>query len=112
MQERLVKATGLKKAPARYTPFATVTKAIPFTWSQSPRHLRTVHVAWPQLSPGFAHALLSLGSVDVLNQCSLVLECVTLAQVVKLVVKVLIDLECMVTGFWMMRPSATSLRMV
>jgi len=36
--------------------------------------------------------LLGLGSVDVLNQCSLVLEGVTLAQVVEFVVKVLVNL--------------------
>jgi len=36
--------------------------------------------------------LLSLGSVDVFNQCSLVLEGITLAQVVEFVVEVLVDL--------------------
>jgi hypothetical protein len=35
---------------------------------------------------------LDWASTDVLNQCALVLECVTLTQVVELVVEVLVDL--------------------
>jgi len=38
--------------------------------------------------------LLSFGLVDMFNQCTLVLEGVTLAQLVELVVKVLVDLAC------------------
>lgn len=41
---------------------------------------------------GLLTLLLGLGTVNVLNQSTLVLECVTLAQVVELVVEVLVDL--------------------